>query len=37
MADNGGKVIADILVAEGIDKVFGIPDGTYLGLPCPSL
>ena len=32
MADNGGKIIADILAAEGVDKVFGIPDGTYLGL-----
>ncbi len=32
MADNGGKVIADVLAAEGVAKVFGIPDGTYLGL-----
>jgi acetolactate synthase-1/2/3 large subunit len=32
LADNGGKVITDILAAEGVDKVFGIPDGTYLGL-----
>ncbi len=32
MADNGGKVIADVLAAEGVGKVFGIPDGTYLGL-----
>jgi acetolactate synthase-1/2/3 large subunit len=32
VADNGGNVIADILVAEGVGKVFGIPDGTYLGL-----
>ena len=32
MAGNGGKIIADILAAEGVDKVFGIPDGTYLGL-----
>lgn len=28
----GGGLIADILAAEGVDKVFGIPDGTYLGL-----
>jgi len=32
VADNGGKVIADVLAAEGVAKVFGIPDGTYLGL-----
>ena len=32
MADNGGKVIADVLAAEGVAKVFGIPDGTYLGM-----
>lgn len=32
MADKGGRVIADILAAEGVGKVFGIPDGTYLGL-----
>ena len=29
---NGGTLIADILAAEGISTVFGIPDGTYLGL-----
>ena len=29
---NGGSVIADVLAAEGVSKVFGIPDGTYLGL-----
>jgi acetolactate synthase I/II/III large subunit len=28
----GGGLIADILAAEGVEKVFGIPDGTYLGL-----
>ncbi len=32
MADNGGKVIADVMAAEDVHKVFGIPDGTYLGL-----
>ncbi len=32
MADNGGRIIADVLEAEGVAKVFGIPDGTYLGL-----
>jgi len=32
MADNGGKIIADVLAAEGVAKVFGIPDGTYLSL-----
>ncbi len=32
MADNGGKIIADVLAAEGVAKVFGIPDGTYLGM-----
>ena len=32
MADNGGKLVADVLAAEGVSKVFGIPDGTYLGL-----
>jgi acetolactate synthase-1/2/3 large subunit len=29
---NGGGVIAAVLAAEGVTKVFGIPDGTYLGL-----
>jgi len=28
----GGGLIVDILVAEGVEKVFGIPDGTYMGL-----
>jgi len=28
----GGGLIVDILSAEGIEKVFGIPDGTYMGL-----
>ncbi len=28
----GGGLIVDILIAEGVEKVFGIPDGTYLGL-----
>jgi acetolactate synthase-1/2/3 large subunit len=32
VADKGGRVIADILAAEGVGKVFGIPDGTYLAL-----
>ncbi len=32
MADNGGTIIAGVLAAEGVTKVFGIPDGTYLGL-----
>ena len=32
MADNGGRIIADVLAAEGVTKVFGIPDGTYLGM-----
>ncbi len=32
MADNGGRIIADVLAAEGVGKVFGIPDGTYLGM-----
>lgn len=33
MADsNGGSIIADVLAAEDVHKVFGIPDGTYLGL-----
>lgn len=32
MADNGGKIVADVLAAEGVAKVFGIPDGTYLAL-----
>ena len=32
MADNGGRLVADVLAAEGVGKVFGIPDGTYLGL-----
>jgi acetolactate synthase-1/2/3 large subunit len=32
LADNGGKIIASVLDAEGVGKVFGIPDGTYLGL-----
>lgn len=29
---NGGGIIASALAAEGVAKVFGIPDGTYLGL-----
>jgi acetolactate synthase-1/2/3 large subunit len=29
---NGGGIIAAVLAAEGTSKVFGIPDGTYLGL-----
>lgn len=28
----GGDLIADVLVAEGVEKVFGLPDGTYMGL-----
>lgn len=28
----GGEVVAAMLAAEGVDKVFGIVDGTYLGL-----
>jgi acetolactate synthase-1/2/3 large subunit len=28
----GGDLIAAILAAEGVEKVFGIPDGTYMGL-----
>ncbi|MFZ0493344.1 MAG: thiamine pyrophosphate-binding protein, partial [Acidimicrobiia bacterium] len=28
----GGGLIVDILAAEGVEKVFGLPDGTYLGL-----
>jgi acetolactate synthase-1/2/3 large subunit len=28
----GGGLIVDILAAEGVEKVFGIPDGTYMGL-----
>ena len=32
MADNGGRIVADMLAAEGVGKVFGIPDGTYLAL-----
>lgn len=28
----GGEVVARMLRAEGVDKVFGIVDGTYLGL-----
>ena len=32
MADTGGRIIADVLAAEGVTKVFGIPDGTYLGM-----
>lgn len=31
-SSTGGGLIVDILVAEGVEKVFGIPDGTYLGL-----
>ncbi len=32
----GGELIARMLAAEGVDKVFGIVDGTYLGL-CTGL
>ena len=28
----GGGLIASMLAAEGVEKAFGIPDGTYLGL-----
>lgn len=28
----GGDLIADILATEGVEKVFGLPDGTYMGL-----
>ncbi len=28
----GGALVADVLKAEGVDTVFGIPDGTYFGL-----
>ncbi len=28
---SGGEVIARMLQAEGVDKVFGIIDGTYFG------
>ena len=28
----GGGLIASMLAAEGVDKAFGITDGTYLGL-----
>ena len=28
----GGQVIAKMLKAEGVSKLFGIPDGTYMGL-----
>jgi acetolactate synthase-1/2/3 large subunit len=31
-ATTGGGLIVDILTAEGVEKVFGIPDGTYMGL-----
>ena len=37
MADtSGGEVLARMLQAEGVDKVFGIVDGTYFGL-CAGL
>ncbi len=29
---SGGAIIAEMLQAEGVDKIFGIVDGTYLGL-----
>lgn len=29
---SGGEIIARILKGEGVEKVFGIPDGTYLAL-----
>lgn len=28
----GGQIIADMLAGERVDTVFGIPDGTYMGL-----
>ena len=28
----GGEIVAAMLAAEGVDRVFGIVDGTYLGL-----
>ena len=28
----GGELLAEMLAAEGVDTVFGIVDGTYLGL-----
>ena len=28
----GGAVIAAMLAAEGVDRVFGLPDGSYMGL-----
>ena len=28
----GGEVVAAMLAKEGVEKVFGIVDGTYLGL-----
>lgn len=29
---HGGEIIARMLAAEGVEKVFGIIDGTYIGL-----
>ncbi|HDL48719.1 MAG TPA: thiamine pyrophosphate-binding protein, partial [Actinobacteria bacterium] len=28
----GGDLIADVLATERVEKVFGLPDGTYMGL-----
>lgn len=32
MATTGGAIIAQMLKASGVSKVFGIPDGSYVGL-----
>lgn len=32
MSTTGGEIIADALMLERVEAIFGIPDGTYLGL-----